>query len=110
MHKYIAHQQQNGAFTISRDGYTCNCPKSTIVVPVQAINGVQMQPQQLPCSTHCPFASIIEKNGFVPAEETGSTPVGKKSYYIIGCEGQNMEIELNEIKLNKSQSNGLIAK
>lgn len=110
MHKYVATEQANGAFSLIRDGYPCQCPKNLILLPIQSQMSGQvtgMQPTQFPCNTQCPFASIESKNKTTPGEGMTVVDHGEKDYYVIECEGGKKEIELDELKRSGKQ-NGLV--
>ncbi len=106
MHYHTVKKNPNNSYTLQRDGNDCRCPKSTVVIPVQNAMGHGLQPTQMGCSTLCPFASIAATKLFKDVEGTGGREeAGEGLVYVIECEGQRKQIELQEPKQEEKKSN-----
>lgn len=101
MHKHTAVENENGIYTLHRDGKPLICPKKVtpLMMPIggHVMGGapqLQIQMIQLPCETCCPFAEVKEES-----RVTGRTADEKETsiIYEISCEGGCKKISLDEI-------------
>lgn len=99
MHTYTAEQQADKSWQIKRDDTPLSCPKTAVVVPQQSnVSGqVQMLPIKFPCSTNCPFASIVDKNS------PGCSHLEDKKAYKINCEAAFLLLSLDEMNEFKKE-------
>jgi hypothetical protein len=100
MHEYIARRQPNKSCMLVKDGNVCLCPKTTVALPHQVAmtHQVGLIPTQMPCTTNCPFAEVLEVDNAIEQENGGSTIDGKKLQYVIQCEGREKRIDLKSIE------------
>lgn len=91
-HTHIGIKDQNGVYTVLRDGQLLLCPK--LMYPMlKQVQRTPLHPPEmatelarLPCSTVCPFAEITRDD------------FHSVSYYEISCEGGCKKIRLDEVK------------
>lgn len=97
--KHTVAQSPNGEFILNKNGVQAYCPKiGPLPVPKQLTGEIQLM--RCPCSTLCPFASIIEKESFTDTDNGGRQSEGKKLYYQVRCEGGHpVDLQLSTISV-----------